>query len=233
MADTSSLAMEVESFVYENDTIGISKIDSVSFLSLKKKFERKVDTLEYTEDITEAMKILKGRVIFAGYNEDTYKLDSSIVGEMIYEIRFNNGKKLNVIEQENYGDLGFYRYYPTLDILLCEGGHSSDFSFDLKNGLIGPEVVGNPAYILKSPTNKYQLNGWFPGQECSSYFIQTINETGNKLVAELPLSISKEGFDLCTISDIFWVDDQTLYFRNFYYENTSDLRLGYFKLIIK
>lgn len=30
--------------------------------------------------------------------------------------------------------LTFVAYYPSEDILLCEGGHSTDVSFSLKNG---------------------------------------------------------------------------------------------------
>lgn len=218
---------------FENDTIDIYKIDSVAFFDSKKTVQLSSDTLPYISDFEVAKKLLKGRVIFGGYNNETGIIDSSINEGMIFKINFPNGKKVLANEQHYFWDVVFWRYYPTENILLCEGGHSSDYSFDLKNAVIGPDLVGNPDYIVYSPSKQYRLNGWFLGQECSSYFIQKLINGRYQFLIQIPIDLSEEQFDLCTITDIFWISETELFFRNTYFSSNGDPRLGFFRLKIK
>lgn len=230
---SNAIGFTKDSLVYDNDTIAIYKIDSTAFFSVINEAEVQTDTLNYISDFEVAKKLLKGRVLFGGYNDKTRLIDSTFDGELIYAVHFDNGKSIITNEEQYFWDAGFVRYYPTEDIVLCEGGHSSDFSIDLANAVVGPDLVGNPEYILLSPSGKYRLNGWFPGQECSDYFLQKKTTQGYQLMARIPMHISKEGFDFCTLKDEFWKDDTSLYFRNVYFGIDDDPRLGYFRLQIK
>ncbi|MCA5004416.1 hypothetical protein [Sphingobacterium bovistauri] len=232
VSDSIGALINKDSVVFKNDTIAIYKIDSIDFFNHRSKAKLVLDTIPYISDFEKAKDLLKGKVTFGGYNSDTNKIDSTVDGEMIYSVYPSVGKTIISNEQEYFWDAGFVHYYPTLDILLCEGGHTSDFSIDLRNGKIGADIVGNPAYISVSPTDIYRLNGWFPGQECSDYFLQKKTAQGYQLLARIPMHISKEGFDFCTLKDYYWINDDTLYFRNFYYGAPDDSRLGFFRLQI-
>jgi len=107
-------------------------------------------------------KALSGRVKWA---------NSSILadGTALDMITLPNGQTLDI--DQNSIDFSFIAYFPSEEILLFEGGHTSDFSISIKTGE-SLKTVGNPEYFIDSPTKKYRLNGWFPGQECSSYFFQ-------------------------------------------------------------
>ena len=222
-----------DTILFQNDTLAIYKIDSVSFFKAMDQLEVTQDTLVYFEDINMVKDLLKNRVTFAGYNAETDRIDSTLVGSFLLKIVFENGDSLVARKHDILSEIGFWRYYPTEDVLLCEGGHSSDYPINLKTGEMGGEVVGNPAYIVESPNKKFRLNGWFPGQECSDYFIQK-NQSGTYIrYAGIPMDLTKESFDLCNISSIFWDGDQVLYFRNDFYKYGNDLRSGFFRLKIK
>ncbi|MGV6946344.1 hypothetical protein ACUY1X_15305 [Sphingobacterium kyonggiense] len=222
-----------DTILFQNDTLAIYKIDSVSFFKAKDQLHIPQDTLVYFEDIDKVKELLKNRVTFAGYNAGIDKIDSTISGSFLSKIVFENGDSLVAGKNDILSEIGFWRYYPTEDILLCEGGHSSDYPINLKTGEMGGEVVGNPAYIVESPNKRFRLNGWFPGQECSDYFIQQ-NQSGTYIrYVGIPMDLTKESFDLCNISSIFWDGDHILYFRNDFYKYGNDPRSGFFKLKIK
>jgi len=227
-------SVSVGEIVYENDTLSLSIIDSIDFFKAKalSKVPSEQDTIPYISDFSIAKEMLKGEVTFGGWN-DSFKVDSNIVGESIAFIRFNNGDTINPNFLKYTWDAGFVRYYPSERILLMEGGHTSDFSIDLEKRLADVELVGNPAYIVGSPSGQYRLNGWFPGQECSEYFIQKKEGKRYVLLAKLPLSISDYGFDLCTLIDVFWKTDKELYFRNHFFGDVEDERMHFFKVLIK
>lgn len=227
-------SVNTDKVVYENDTLSLSIIDSIEFFKAKalSRTPSKKDTIPYISDFTTVREMLRGEVTFGGWN-DNFKVDSNIIGESIAFIRFNNGDTINPNYLKYSWDAGFVRYYPSERILLMEGGHTSDFSIDLENRLSDVELVGNPAYIVGSPSGQYRLNGWFPGQECSEYFIQKKDGKRYVLLARLPLSISDYGFDLCTLIDVFWKTDKELYFRNHFFGDVEDERLHFFKLLIK
>lgn len=128
-------------------------------------------------------------------------------------------------------DCSFVAYFPEEDILLCEGGHSSDVSFNLSNGKEA-EDIGNPDFIKTSPPKEWRLNGYFGGQECASYFIQ--KKINNEFVKVIQLDEAFEKLTkiwLCTVGESFWSDEKTLYLTetDFVEKGTST---QYFKIDI-
>ncbi|WP_144062646.1 hypothetical protein [Sphingobacterium paucimobilis] len=232
--DTIQKPTVVEDLLFSNDTISLYKIDSISFYDAKSKIVLKTDTIPYIEDFEKVKAMLKGRAVFGNvsFSQGVMQVDTLIDGDNLCLIRALNGHTVSVLENTEFGYIGFYRYYPTEEILLFEGGHSSDFAIDLRTGAVGAELVGNPAYILYTPNKQFRLNGYFPGQECSGYFIQRMDGDYYMHVAEIPLHLTSEGFDLCTLKDSFWRDDTELYFKNTYFGTDDDKRLGFFKLKI-
>lgn len=221
--------------LFENDSIAIYRIDSVFYFQNREKFFLQKDTIPYIEDLDESKRLLGNRITFGGWDNNKNKVDSLLVGDMLAKVRFDNGKIVDASHDDGtiLNEAVFVRYYPSEEILLLEGGHTSDFSIDFKNRNMGSEIVGNPEYINYSPQKSFRLNGYFPGQECSSYFIQQLGAKSYTHYAYLPMHLTDEGFDLCTINEVFWVSENELNFRNTYFGTTEDKRLGFFRLIIK
>lgn len=234
--DSTGLTLSKEnldSLVFTNDTISIFQIDSNQFFHQEEFLSNlNTDTIAYIDNFDKVKVLLKNQVTFGGWNDDKNIIDSTIDGQMIAFIRFANGDTINPNFQQYTWDAGFVRYYPSEHILLLEGGHASDFSIDLKQGIANVDMVGNPAYIVSSPQKKHRVNGSFPGQECSDYFLQYQTSEGYKMLSRIPLSLSTYGFDLCTLTDIFWNGEDELYFRNMYFGVVEDKRLGFFRLKI-
>lgn len=182
-------------------SIEVEKIDSLEYrhFAIKNNINKK--KLTKITDFEEAKKLLKGVVEFdenPDYGENP----------LVKKIHFRNGK---VVGDGEFDFYSFIAYYPEEDILLCEGGHTTDFSFNLKNGK-EIEETGNPDYINFSPSRKFRLNGHFGGQECSSYFIQ--KKTGNDYAKIIQLDEEFEKLTkvwLCIVGESFWADDNTLY----------------------
>lgn len=147
--------------------------------------------------------------------------------EALNKIFLPNGKILNI--DANSVDFGFIAYYPSEETLLFEGGHSSDFSISIRTGE-SLETVGNPDYIVYSPSGKYRLNGWFPGQECSSYFIQ--EKTGDYYTYLTGFEYGDDTFanNLCYFKKFAWVDDgKFVYSLPFYSGDDSKYFIGEIK----
>lgn len=223
----------LDSLVFQNDTLAIYQVDSISFFEAKATHVPDQDTLVYFEDMDMVKQLLRNKVTFGGVNEASNKIDTLIPGLWVAKILFQNGDSLLAENEDELLWMNFVRYYPSEQILLMEGGHSSDYSFDLKNGNRGADKVGNPDYIVYSPSKQFRLNGWFPGQECSDYFLQIKKGTDYVYYSAIPMDLSKQSFDLCTIKDIFWQTDEQLYFRNTFFTDQPDSRLGFFRMQIK
>lgn len=80
-----------DTILFQNDTLAIYKIDSVSFFKAKDQLQISKDTLVYYEDINKVKELLKNRVTFAGYNAETDKIDSTLVGSFL-------SKKIKIAE---------------------------------------------------------------------------------------------------------------------------------------
>lgn len=134
--------------------LDITEIDSIEFNNLKRKYYRVIPKPIGIENMDEAQEMLRNIVSF----------DEGSVTAIFPQ----KSKPLSFI----VGDLYFLAYFPDDNILYLEGGHSSDVSFDLTTGE-STEDVGVPSYQIPSPNNKYRINGYWSGHECSSYFYST------------------------------------------------------------
>lgn len=182
-------------------SIRVEKIDSVDYYSVKRKIKIKPESKVKITDFKEAKKLLKGIVEFVE-NKDSDEY------HMIKKINLRNG---TVSKSGNLLDCSFVAYFPEEDILLCEGGHSSEVSFNLSNGKEA-EDIGNPDFIKTSPQKEWRLNGFFGGQECASYFIQ--KKINNEFVKVIQLDEAFEKLTkiwLCTVGESFWSDEKNLY----------------------
>ncbi|MFJ1490303.1 hypothetical protein [Capnocytophaga canis] len=211
----------IKSFSNEDLPLEIRQISEKEFHTAQSK-ARKGDSIPKITNFAQAEKHLKDIVTFRKDREWTL---------FPQEIRFRNGTKLDTI-YDLLNEIGFVAYFPTEDILLFEGGHSSDVSFNLSNGK-ETEEVGNPEFVIASPNNKVRLNGYYGGQECVFYFIQhykngqwqkTINLEGifEKITTKM----------LCNMS-AFWADDTTLYLAYPNYDEQGTMEFIHYKIILK
>lgn len=224
-----------DSLVFQDKMIRIYKIDSISFFKGKEQADYHRDTIASISDINVVKKLLQGRVKFAGYSPDKpMEIDTLVVGNSLAQVKFNDGRVVEAGKTDGTIDLlenVFVKYFPSEEILLLEGGHTTDQALDLRQGKWHIEEIGNLDYVYFSKHKKYRLNGMFNGQECSSYFLQK-EENGNYLTyAQIPLDWV-DNFELCTLKEIFWKDDQQLYFRNFFYGAPDDKRAAFYRVAI-
>ncbi len=225
----------VDSLVFQDKMIRIYKIDSISFFKEQQQAEYRRDTIASVSDINLVKKMLQGRVKFGGYTPGKdMEVDTLVEGDLIALVRFNDGRLLEAGKTESTIDLlesMFVKYFPSEEILLLEGGHTTDQALDLRQGKWDVEEIGNLDYVYFSKHKKYRLNGMFNGQECSSYFLQKKENGGYLTYAQIPLDWN-DNFELCTLKEIFWKGDQQVYFRNFFYGAPHDKRAGFYRLDI-
>ena len=182
-----------------NYTLHIETIDSVRFYKEKKAAKIQSEEIEKISDFKIVKKLLKGMIEF----EETEDYAA------IKKIHFKNGTSWQSKDDEEI----FVAYYPAEDIIVMEGGHSSDISFNLNNGK-AIEEAGNPEYLNTSTNKTYRLNGFYDGQECVTYFIEKNIQGQFEKVIPLSEELNKEGkLKICHVDDEFWKDDHTLLLR--------------------
>lgn len=205
----------------EKFSIKVKQMDSVEYHLQKEKVNYEQEKIKKITDFQTAKKLLQNCVFFNDNDEDGET-------QAILKIRFRNGKEKDYSNDYYY----FVAYYPIEDILLTEGGHTVDVSFNLKNGN-ETETTGNPDYIVVSPNNIFRLNGHYNGQECSSYFIQ--KKINNEFLKVIPLDKEFEKQTkiwLCIIGNSFWQDDMTLFLTEESDYTEIGLNKRYFKINI-
>lgn len=188
----------------EKASIKLNQIDSTTFYQRSKKPIKY--SLVKVSSFEKVKKMLSDRVKWG---------NSSLLeeGMAIDKIILPNGQTLEIDEKEI--DILFVSYYPTEEILLFEGGHSSDYSISIKTGET-LETVGNPEYIIASPKNTHRLNGFFSGHECVTYFFQKKMNGSFTYLARLDLN-----YDICTIKEFSWINETTFMFSTMNYANIS------------
>lgn len=185
-------------------SIAVEKIDSLQYYSIKKKTAPKIKKLLKITDFKEAKRLLKGVVDF---DENPDFGDNPAVEK----IHFRNGKKY--VKSSDFDYSFFIAYFPEDDILLCEGGHSTDVSFNLKTGQ-ETEETGNPDVFIFSPNETFRVNGSYDGQECSGYFIQEKNNGVYHKIINLEDEFKNQtSMMLCYIQDGFWTDEHTFFLK--------------------
>lgn len=174
-------------------TIQTTEIDRLAFNKRYKKPAKPiVDKITSQKEIQE---LLGSRLKWKNIED---------LGLTIDEIIVENKQTLRINQKTN--DYFLVAYYPKEEILLFEGGHTSDYSISLKTGEI-LETTGNPEYIQESPNKKYRLNGWFPGQECSSYFFQEKTENNYTYLTDFGWGNKNAGGNVCYFDQFCWVND--------------------------
>lgn len=199
--------------------IQIEKINAGAFQSAIQQ-EKTSKKPEKITDFKLVKKQLAGVVDFK-------ELDGNL---LVNKINFHNGTSAG--NKDQLEDCTFVAYFPSEDILLLEGGHTTDVSFDLKTGQKTYDA-GNPDLVITSPSGKYRLNKVFEGQECFYHFIQEKKNGRFQKVFEIDKTF-KKNFNkwLCIIEKGFWTDDNTFYFREvIQYKETGNV-YEYYKVKI-
>ncbi|MFK8375942.1 hypothetical protein [Capnocytophaga canimorsus] len=211
----------IKSFFNEDLPLEIHQISEKEFHTAQSK-ATKSDSIPKITNFAEAEKLLKDIITFRKDRDWTH---------FPQEIRFRNGLKLDTI-YDLLNEIGFAAYFPTEDIVLFEGGHSSDVSFNLSNGK-QTEEVGNPDFVVASPNNKVRLNGFYGGQECVFYFIQQYKNDQWQKTIDLEGVFEKITTKmLCNLS-AFWADDTTLYLAHPNYDEQGTMEFIHYKIILK
>lgn len=173
--------------------INSTEIDSLTFFSMfRNRKQKKPEEIKSQRDIEVLLK-----------NKVTWK-NTKEMGRVIDEIKLENGQVLPINQKSN--DYTLVSYFPEERILLFEGGHTSDFSISLKTGET-LETVGNPNYIVESPNKQLRLNGWFPGQECSSYFFQEKSGNTFNYLVEFGWGSEIYGKNVCNFNKFDWISN--------------------------
>ncbi|MEP2278346.1 SH3 domain-containing protein [Maribacter sp.] len=186
------------------------EINKIEYFKLLKNVDKTIYRPIKIENLDSIKSILKNRIEWVTeFSEDEYEREDAIKS-----IFTDNGQKLRISQIGN--DYGFSEghsgYYPEYDILLLEGGHSSDMCFSIKTGETDL-TIGNPEYIIPSPKNTYRLNGSFGGQECISYFFQ-------KRDNEKFIYLTKFGwdYDICEFEEFYWINENEFIYRKKYHK---------------
>ncbi|WP_172919925.1 hypothetical protein [Capnocytophaga canis] len=220
-ANDSTAEAYIQSFSNEDLPLEIRQISEKEFHTAQSK-ARKGDSIPKITNFAEAEKLLKDIITFRKDRDWTH---------FPQEIRFRNGTKLDTI-YDLLNEIGFVAYFPTEDIVLFEGGHSSDVSFNLSNGK-QTEEVGNPEFVVASPNNKARLNGFYGGQECVFYFIQQYKNGQWQKTIDLEGVFEKITTKmLCNLS-AFWADDATLYLAHPNYDEQGIMEFIHYKISLK
>ncbi|MFJ1473703.1 hypothetical protein ACILE9_05505 [Capnocytophaga cynodegmi] len=211
----------IKSFFNEDLPLEIHQISEKEFHTAQSK-ATKSDSIPKITNFAQAEKHLKDIVTFRKDRDWTH---------LPQEIRFRNGTKLDTI-YDLLNEIGFAAYFPTEDIVLFEGGHSSDVSFNLSNGK-ETEEVGNPDYVIASPNNKVRLNGFYGGQECVFYFIQQYKNGQWQKTINLDHIFEKITTKMLCNMSAFWTDDTTLYLAHPNYDEQGTMEFIHYKIILK
>lgn len=190
-----------------NYTIYVDKIrQSDYYLKLWQSGYRQEKYAAVT-DAGKAKQMLKKRVEFY---QKTAPDDPFFYAETaITRINFKDGN-FKSFEDGDYPL--FIAYYPDLDILVTEGGHSSDYCFDLRDSkkTDTSNPVGNPLDCYTSPDKQMRLSGYFDGQDCIAYFLEKWDKKSK--------SFKKTGEYFYNVSTCYsegwaWTSNNTLIFK--------------------
>lgn len=194
--------------------VAITQLDKATYIELEKKASKETHKPKAMRNLDAIKRLLKNRVAWV----TEFESGAYVRDDVLKSITTENGQKL-VFNQNSY-DYGFSEghsaYFPLYDILVLDGGHSSDVSFSIKTGETDL-AIGNPEYINPSPNNSYRLNGLFGGQECISYFLQKKNN--NKFVYLTELN---PDLDICTFKAFYWIDETSFIYKRINYMTEAE-----------
>lgn len=179
-------------FCYAGTKVTEIPLSEKEYNDYRSRFYKK-KSLVKIEDFDEAKRMLDGIAFWE--HEDGPQLLTRIVT-----------RKGGIIDIDDY--FGFVAFFPEQDILLLEGGHGCDLSYNLTTGG-DVEISGNPDISYISPDGSFRLSGAYGGQECSGYYLQKKNKDSylNICMLEHVFPLMDK---LCHISDAFWISDTEL-----------------------
>ena len=149
-------------------------------------------------DISQAQKMLGRRLKLVKVTEGDFSYNAT-------EITFKDGKKQR-LDWENE----FRAYFPELNVLLFQGGHTSDRPFDLSDS--ANERNGNPYYHAVSPDKQLRINGIDPGQEGIIYWLEKWNKSKKKY--EFIGYFSDDNSIFYYSKDWFWTSNSKAFFKH-------------------
>lgn len=152
-------------------------------------------------DFDSAVQMLGGRLKETGRTEDGVDYDTCC-----YELTFTDGTTLRLD-----ADYTFMAWFPQLQILFFEGGHSSQYMFDLRDG---SSVAGNPFHHAISPDKKWRINGFHDGQDTLLRFLEKWNYAEEKYEI-VDYFIDYDNPEFGYSGNYFWTDNDTAIFTNF------------------
>ena len=204
-----------EAKLNDNCTIRLKQITKEKYIAQKEQSEHlQHKPYDAITDVHKAQKMLRKRFKVIGRKEEGADFDYSK-----YEITFRDKTKEHLdIEY------GFIAYFPQLEILLFEGGHTTEHMFDLNNSnsLITfeenfPEYIriGNPYRHSISPDKQFRINGFHDGQDCVLYFLEKWNKLKKRyeFIGYFP-HYSNSSFSFCYVGNWFWTGKNKVIFTN-------------------
>jgi hypothetical protein len=164
------------------------------------------------KDLKKAQKMLRRRLKVIEMKEE-----GAEYGWQEYEITFKDGTKEHLD-----ADYSFIAWFPQLEIILFEGGHTSDQPFDLNH--IRSKVaftddfpysvrIGNPYCHSISPDRRWRINGFHPGQDCELRFLEKWDKS-KKRYEYAGYFVDYKNHGLCYSGNYFWTDSNTAIFTN-------------------
>ena len=212
-----SLDSSILQVVPAKDSLIFEEIDSTLFQTTLLLLDTSQNRLPCISNQAQAELLLKDRV----------RINQEGNIEALY---FKNGLSITDFNH----DYSFFKaYYPTEDILVCEGGHSSDVTYNLSTGA-ATEETGNPEYMVSNMKKNYRLTGYYGGQECVSYFIQKKTDSGfQKIISFKWGDANRQTPDICNIEQAHWGQENQL----FIYAQIFDYKLerprnAYYRLTV-
>ena len=209
---------------YNNPNLKITtqKISELAYTKIVSTLPKATQAYKKIGSLDSVKTVLKDRVTWKNSDDkERYSRD-----DVIESITLVSGQKLLLNQDSNdYGfSKGWSGYYPDLDILVLEGGHSSDMVLNIKTGESN-NSVGNPEYLIPSPTNKYRLNGYHSGQECVIYSLQ--KKIDGKFIY---LGKVNPDYDICIFHNFKWVSDTQFVYTLIYPDDYAEKnpRLTYY-----
>ncbi len=188
--------------------------------NLQKKGLPQRDSLERITDF-DSVKVLLDGIVF--WTDSTAEIPS-----YAEKIKARNGKVISITEGSEFFDyLWFIAYFPSEDVILFEGGHSSEVAFNLSNGE-GTGITGNPEVSFVSPDGSYKVMSYYTGQ-ASTYSFQKRAKDGYENVFYIQDRLLR-GYNMEYIIEGFWYDNSTFYFIT--PEMGSDEIRTYYKLTV-
>jgi len=173
-------------------SLKITEIDQSTFDNLYKKVDHK--NIDKISSQYEVEKLLGLKLKWKAKENGKKLIDT---------ITLANKKVLTIIHHDPY-PLEFIAYFPDEEIVLFSEGETNDVPISIKTGESG--TIGNPEFIINSPSKKRRLNGYSANEKCIEYFFEEKKGASYNFISSF--SNGKIlGSDVCYIRQFYWISD--------------------------